>query len=109
MTEQEAPYRPTFWDMKLPITPELRKKVREYHEYQGDRTGYAVKVVRAEDGHPAVLARAVNAAGLKISVIHGVDADGDVYEICSAPRECEERMVAWFGTEPEDDYDREDE
>lgn len=110
MTETEAPYyRPTFWDMKLPITPKLRLKVRDYHAFQGDKTGYAVKVVRASDGYPALLARAVNAVGKKISVIHGVDSDGDVSEICSCPRECEENMIEWFRTEPHDDYDREDE
>ena len=98
-SEQAEAYRPTFWDTPLPLTAELKKKVREYHEFHGDKTGYAVKVVRAADGYPAVLARAVTAQGRKISAILMVDSQGDVSEHCSCPRECEAMLVADYAAE----------
>lgn len=57
MNEQE-PYRPTFFDMALPITKELRQMVKEYHEYHGDLSCRIVKVVRDEVGYPSLLVRA---------------------------------------------------
>lgn len=107
MNEQE-PYRPTFFDMELPITKELRQMVKEYHEYHGDLSCRIVKVVRDEVGYPSLLVRAKNYKGEKISCIES-NAGGYISEIASAPTEDEECLLCWFSGEKEDgDYDEQD-
>lgn len=86
--------------LELKITPELRRLVKEYHDYHGDRTCRIVKVIYDEEGYPALLVRVRNCDGDKYSCIEGYsrDSTGDGYisEICSCPTEDEKAMVEWF-------------
>lgn len=92
----------TFWNIPMEITPELREKVQEYHEYHGDTHIKIIRVVRDEVGAPALLVRLRDADGAKMSVI---DCDmGDyISEITGGPREDEAEMLEWYQNEKETD------
>ena len=90
--------RPTFYHVKMEITDELRREVREYHEFHGDTSCKIIKVVRDEDGYPALLVRVRNAAREKYSCIDSA-AGGYISETASCPREDEAAMVEWFAGE----------
>lgn len=92
----------------IPITPELRKRVRDYHLDMGDRSAYIVRVVRDENGYPYILVRVTDAQKNKVSCIEAVYGSY-VTEITHDDRENEANMVLRFGCNDcnadADDYD----
>lgn len=92
----------------IPITPELRKRVRDYHLGMGDRSAYIVRVVRDENGYPYILVRVTDAQKNKVSCIEAV-YDDYVTEITHDDRENEADMVFCFGCDDcTDESDNED-
>ena len=87
----------------MPRLPEaLRKAVKEYYEWQGDKSGHAVKIVQNHNkgAYKMVLARLTDAEGDKLSSLMDYQpwADGhyDVTEIFVGKRECEDQIVQAF-------------
>ena len=105
MDEQQEPYQPTFWEMELPITDELRQMVKEYHEYHGDRSSRIVKVVRDDVGYPALLVRVRNRAGAWYSCIDSYGGDY-ISEIASTPTDDEECLLCWYCGEKNEEGER---
>ena len=101
------------------IDAELKKAVREYFDWHGDKRGTPVKFIENLDGLEMLLARFVSGQdGKKTSCLMtaGRWADGhwDVSECVTFYRECEEANVQEFVTHgneilyEDDDEDDED-
>ena len=89
--------------MEYSLNPELRKAVREYYQWNGDKHGSAARIVSRPGRFGReymVLAHVTSAEGDKLSTLMFFNswADGhyDVTEDVPFPRECEERYLkAW--------------
>ena len=95
----------------------LRKAVREYYEWHGDKRSFAIHIYTNRSKDQMVLARFVDEDGDKLSSLMFFDAwaDGhyDVKESYAFPRECEKRMVDSFkasdwGPDGSDDEDEDE-
>ena len=78
----------------------LRKAVREYHEWHGDKRSFAIRIFRNKSGDELVLTRFVDDEGNQMSSLMFFNgwADGhyDVSEYGVVPRDYEETYVDAF-------------
>jgi hypothetical protein len=84
------------------LTKQIRQKIKDYHEYHGDKNIKIIRVIKDADGYDAVL---VHVNG-DTSCLDVMDGDGDFSELYSCATENEIVMVERFesGGEREDAY-----
>lgn len=87
------------------LTKQIRQKIKDYHEYHGDKNIKIIRVIKDADGYDAVL---VHVNG-DTSCLDVMDMYGDFSELYSCATENENEMIERFESseETEDAYNDE--
>ena len=82
--------------MSIVLSDTVRKKIKDYHRYHGDKSVKILRVIQDSEGYGAVLVRVINSNGEKYSCVDLIDLEGDVAELTSVKTEYELDMVKNF-------------
>ena len=82
--------------MSIILSDTIKQKIKDYHQYHGDKSVKIVRVIQDSEGYDAVLVRVVSSNGEKYSCIDLIDLEGDFAELTSVKTEYELDMVKSF-------------